>query len=111
VTKNQLGVAVNFEPKWFQVWSGVDVSAPMFFNMGLYGNSAVQFGDNKGQGSYSLGVSFEVDNTYTFDVKYNGYLARHSKDNLAATQGNHNNNILGSWWDRDFVSFTFKTTF
>lgn len=108
-TKNQLGLAINFVPTWYQVWSGVDVSAPMFFNMGLYGNSSVIFGDNKGQGSYSLGVSFDVDNTYAFDVKYNGYLGRHGNDSAGAAS--LNNAALGKYWDRDWVSFTFKTSF
>lgn len=108
-TKNALGLAVNFTPTWYQVWSGVDVSAPMFVGMGLYGNSAVIFGDNKGQGTYSLGVSFDVDNTYTFDVKYNGYLGRHSNDTAGAFS--NNNAALGKYWDRDWVSFTFKTSF
>ncbi|HEX5783666.1 MAG TPA: DUF1302 family protein [Burkholderiaceae bacterium] len=108
-TKNAVGFAVNFEPKWFQVWDGVDVTAPMFLGMGVYGNSAVLFGDNKGQGSYSLGVAFDIQNQYTVDVKYNGFIARHSND--AAGVFSTSNAALGKYWDRDWVSLTFKTTF
>ncbi|HEX5804871.1 MAG TPA: DUF1302 family protein [Macromonas sp.] len=108
-TKNAVGFAVNFEPKWFQVWDGVDVTAPMFLSMGVYGNSAVLFGDNKGQGSYSLGVAFDIQNQYMVDVKYNGFIARHSND--AAGAFSTSNAALGKYWDRDWLSITFKTTF
>jgi hypothetical protein len=108
-TKNAVGFGVQFEPKWFQVWDGVDVTAPMFLGMGLYGNSPVQFGDNKGQGSYSVGVSFDIQNQYSLDVKYNGQIAKHSNDAAGVTS--YSNAALGKYWDRDWVSITFKTTF
>ena len=108
-TKNSMGIAVAFEPKWFQVFNGVDVSMPMFLGMGVKGNSVVMFGDNKGQGSYSVGVSADIDNKHSISLTYNGFIAKHNKDELGA--GSNSNASLGKYWDRDWVSLTYKTTF
>lgn len=108
-SRDAWGMNVMFEPKWYQVFSGIDLSAPMVFGQGLKGNSPVIFGDNEGQGSWSLGVTADAYAKYNFSLKYNGYLGRHKNDELGALSDN--NAALGKWWDRDFVSFTFKTTF
>ena len=108
-TKDAWGFAMIFEPKWFQALPGTDVSMPFYFNQGLKGNSPVLFGDNKGQGAWSLGVTADVSQKYNFALKYNGFLAKHSND--AAGVGGNSNSSLGKYWDRDWVSFTFKTTF
>ena len=108
-TKDAWGFAVQFEPKWFQVVSGLDISAPVFLGLGLKGNSPVPFGDNEGQGSYSFGVTGDLNQKYNFSLKFNGFLAKHSQDHLGA--GGNSNASLGKFWDRNFVSLTLKTTF
>jgi hypothetical protein len=108
-TKDAWGVAVMFEPKWFQVFSGVDLSMPLFYSIGLKGNSPVVFGDNQGQGSWSVGVAADVEAKYNFALKYNGFNVRHRNDQLGA--GGDINTALGKFWDRDSVSLTFKTSF
>ena len=108
-TKNSLGIAVAFEPKWFQVLNGVDVSMPLFLGLGVKGNSVVAFGDNKGQGSYAIGATADVNSKYTVSLKYNGFLAKHDKDELGA--GSNSNASLGKYWDRGWVSLTLKATF
>lgn len=108
-TRNAFGTSILFEPKWFQVWSGVDVTMPLFYSIGLRGNSPVLFGDNKGQGSWSVGVAAEVRNKYNFAIKYNGFNSRHRNDYLGAASSN--NSSLGKYWDRDWISITFKTAF
>ncbi|MFT3666930.1 DUF1302 domain-containing protein [Piscinibacter sp.] len=108
-TKNSMGIAIAFEPKWFQVMNGVDLSMPLFLGVGVKGNSVVAFGDNKGQGSYAIGATADVDSKYTVTLKYNGFLAKHGKDELGAAS--NSNASLGKYWDRGFVSLTLKTTF
>jgi hypothetical protein len=108
-TRNAVGIAVAFEPKWFQVRDGVDLSMPMFLGVGVKGNSVVAFGDNKGQGSFAIGATADIDSKYLITLKYNGFLAKHSKDALGA--GSNSNASLGKYWDRDWVSLTLKTNF
>jgi Protein of unknown function (DUF1302) len=108
-TKNSVGIAVAFEPKWFQVFNGVDLSMPLFLGVGVKGNSVVPFGDNKGQGSYAIGASADIGSKYLVSLKYNGFLAKHDKDELGA--GSNSNASLGKYWDRGWVSLTLKTTF
>jgi len=108
-TKTAVGMNILFEPKWFQVFDGVDVSAPMSYGQGVHGNSPVIFGDNLGQGNWSLGVKGDVFNKYAVTLQYNGFIGRHAHDELGA--GSDNNSALGKYWDRDWVSLTLKTTF
>ena len=108
-TKNAVGIAVAFEPKWFQVRNGVDLSMPMFLGLGLKGNSVVALGDNKGQGSYSVGLTADIQSKYLVSLKYSGFIAKHNKDELGALS--NSNSALGKYWDRGWVSLTFKTTF
>ncbi|UCV23621.1 DUF1302 domain-containing protein [Ferribacterium limneticum] len=108
-TKDAWGAAVLFEPKWFQVFAGTDISMPMFYGVGLKGNSPVPFGDNEGQGSWSLGVAADIQAKYNIALKYNGFIAKHSNDALGMSS--NSNSSLGKYWDRDWVSLTFKTTF
>jgi len=108
-TRNAIGLAVAFEPKWFQVMNGVDLSMPLFLGYGVKGNSIVGFGDNEGQGSYAIGLSADVQNKYLVSLKYNGFIAKHNKDELGAMS--NSNAALGKFWDRNWVSLTFKATF
>lgn len=107
-TKNAYGVAVQFSPKWYQVLNGVDLEMPIFVGVGLNGNSAVMFGDLEGQGSFSVGLAADIKNKYNVALKYNGFIAKHGNDRLGAAS---DNNGLGKWWDRDFISLTVRTTF
>lgn len=108
-TKDAVGINLLFNPTWFQVFDGVDVSMPVSYGKGVRGNSPVIFGDNLGQGSWSVGLTAQAFNKYEFGVKYNGFIARHKNDELGV--GSDNNSALGKYWDRDWVSFTFKASF
>ena len=70
VDTNAYTLAVNFNPIWFQVFPGVDMSMPMAYNVGLKGNSAVQLGGSENAGSYSVGIAADVYQKYKFDLKY-----------------------------------------
>jgi hypothetical protein len=38
-TKNYAGMGATFTPTWYQVFNGVDLSAPLTYAVGLYGNA------------------------------------------------------------------------
>jgi len=107
-TQNYLGVGASFTPTWFQVFPGVDLSAPMTYAVGLSGNAATTFGGNQGLGNYSLGVGADVQQKYRFDLKYIDFIGRYRDNGTAVTSTNGLTTFLR---DRGFVSLTFKTTF
>jgi hypothetical protein len=69
-TRDNWGLAVNFTPTWYQVFPGVDLSAPMSVNVGLDGVSPVQGGGAEDTGTYSVGVGAAIYNQYFVDLKY-----------------------------------------
>jgi hypothetical protein len=108
VTKNYTGVAFAFTPTWFQVFPGVDLSAPFTYAVGIDGNAAVTFGGNEGLGNYTVGLSADVQQKYRFDLKYIDYVGRYKDNGTAVTATNGLTTFLK---DRGAVSLTFKTTF
>ena len=80
VTKNYAGLGINFTPTWFQVFPGVDLSAPIAWSQGLSGNAAVLLGGNKGAGNYSLGVAADIYQKYKVSLQYIGYYGNYSTD-------------------------------
>ncbi|VXC12215.1 conserved exported hypothetical protein [Pseudomonas sp. 8AS] len=69
-TRDNWGIAVNFTPTWYQVFPGVDFTAPMSVNLGIDGNSPVQGGGAEDTGTYSVGVGAAIYNQYYVDLKY-----------------------------------------
>ena len=107
-TKDYVGVGFAFTPSWFQVFPGVDLSAPMTYAIGVSGNSATVFGGNEGLGNYTVGVSADVQQKYRIDLKYVDYIGRYRDNGSAVTTQNGFTTFLK---DRGFVSLTFRTTF
>lgn len=107
-TKNYFGLSTAFTPTWFQVFPGVDLSAPLTFAIGLSGNAPTVFGGNQGNGNYTIGVSANVYQKYLIDLKYIDWLGR-SKDN--GTMVTSVNGLTTYLTDRGFISLTLKTTF
>lgn len=108
VTKDYIGTSIAFTPTWFQVFPGVDLSAPVTYAIGLKGNSATVFGGNEKLGNYSIGLSADVRQKYRFDLKYIDYVGRYKDNGTAVTAQNGLTTFLK---DRGFVSLTFKTSF
>jgi hypothetical protein len=108
VTKDYAGIGLSFSPSWFQVFPGVDLSAPVTYAIGLHGNAATTFGGNEGLGNYSLGLGADVLQKYRFDLKYIDFVGK-TKDNGTAVTST--NGLTAYLKDRGFVSLTFKTTF
>lgn len=109
VSKDYIGLGINFTPTWFQVLPSVDLSMPIAWSGGLHGNSAVLSGGNKNAGSFSIGVAADIRSTYNIALRYVGFYGPYS-----ATAGggmnvpNGTNSVLS---DRGHVLLTFKTTF
>lgn len=107
-TKDFVGLALAFTPTWYQVFPGVDLSAPLTYAIGLSGNAPVIFGGNQSNGNYSIGVSADVFQKYRFDLKYIDFMGRYRDNGTSVTTQNGFTTLLK---DRGFVSLTFKTTF
>jgi hypothetical protein len=107
-TKDYWGVGFAFTPTWYQVFPGVDLSAPLTYAVGVSGNAATVFGGNEGLGNYTLGVSADVQQKYRFDLKYIDYVGSYKDNGTAVTSTNGLTTFLK---DRGFVSLTFRTTF
>jgi hypothetical protein len=108
VTKNYAGIGIGFTPNWYQVFPGVDLSAPLTYAIGISGNAATTFGGNQGLGNYTIGVSADVQQKYRFDLKYIDFVG-HYKDN--GTTVTSTNGLTTYLKDRGMLSLTFKTTF
>ena len=108
VTDHAVGFGANFTPTWFQVFPGMDLSMPLSFGLGLYGNSAVSNGSNKNAGSWSAGLSLDVFRKYNFTLAYVGYFGEVTNDPKTGTV---TNGYFAALKDRGWVSFTFKMTF
>jgi hypothetical protein len=110
VSKYFVGLGLNFNPTWFQVRPGVDMSMPLNYSVGLSGNSGVQSGGNKHAGNYGAGVSFDVRQKYRIDFKYVDFFGPIA---ISPTTGaiTSNAGALSLLKDRGFVALTLKTTF
>jgi hypothetical protein len=111
-TKNAEGLTAKFEPQWFQVFPGADLSMPTTFSRGLKGTSPVLFGGYEGAYSYSIGLALDVKGKYTLNLAYNDSYARHTNaDNALGLSAVNTIGGIGAQWDRGWVSFTAKMSF
>ena len=109
VSRNYAGLAINFTPKWFQVFPGVGPAGARHMEPGLYGNAAISFGGNKGNGNYSAGLGADILQRYRVDLRYNGYYGDYATSATGAMTVPNGANA--SLKDRGWLSLTFKTTF
>ncbi|MEJ8845791.1 DUF1302 domain-containing protein [Variovorax rhizosphaerae] len=110
VSRNAVGLALNFTPTWYQVFPGMDLSMPLSYSRGLSGNSAVATGGSKNAGSFGVGLGLDVYSKYRFDLKYVGYFGDNAL-NPAGTAVVTANGSQALLKDRGAVYLTFKTTF
>ena len=104
-TNDFMSISARVEPKWMQVWNGVDVTLPIYYTMGVKGNSAVFYGGYEGNGSFSVGLTADYQNKHNFALTFSQPL-----DKKVIT----GNTVLGATsnlWDRGNLAFTYKTTF
>ena len=120
VTKNPQAVAINstrdawalrliFEPAWFQVKPGLDLSAPIGLGWSGHGASSAvtQFnaGGAKG-GDLSLGLKGTYEQTWRFGLNYTHYLGAAGLG-LVDTHFTFKQSLA----DRDFVSLSVQRSF
>jgi hypothetical protein len=93
-------IGIVFKPTWFQVWPGTDLSVPFTLSYTIDGEKApIGFGGDEENGNASLGLEFDINQTWLATLKYNNFFGP-----VAAGLG-------GLLKDRDNVSFTVKRTF
>ncbi|KYO75107.1 MULTISPECIES: DUF1302 domain-containing protein [Pseudomonas aeruginosa group] len=109
VSKDFVGLGISFTPTWYQVFPGVDLTMPLFYSVGVSGNSAVSTGGSKDGGSYSVGVGADVYQKYQFDLRYVDFTGPLRTDANGVITSYGGPQALTR--DRGFVSLTFKTSF
>lgn len=111
-TKDYFGIAINFTPTWFQVFPGIDISAPLSYSRGLKGNSAVAFGGNERNGNYAIGIAADAYQKYRFDLKYVDFYGKTKEGTLNGLPATISQNGFSTLLkDRGHIVATFKTTF
>ena len=112
-TRNAWGLTIRFEPIWYQVFPGADLSLPLLYSVGLKGTSPVLFGGYEGGSSYSAGISLDVKAKYTLTLAYNGSYARRHNNSVNAFGQQQVGAIggIGAQWDRRWISFTLKAAY
>jgi hypothetical protein len=109
-TKDYVGGQVNFEPVWFQVMPGVDLSMPLSVYMGLIGNSAVTAGGTKNSGTYSAGLTADIFQKYKANLSYIGFFGTLGNDPTTGETTTGNGPYV-ALRDRGMVTLTLKATF
>ncbi len=92
-------LGIVFSPTWYQVFPGWDMSVPLSVSMQVDGEkSPFTFGGDKNRGNGSVGVVFNINETWNLSARYNMFFG-------PVTAG-----IGGLLKDRDNVSITLKRT-
>lgn len=95
-TRFAAGVRALFEPVYFAVMPGMDLSVPMSVGYGLAGRSSIDTGQNAGAGSFELGLSATYRAVWRASVTLTRFIGAPTRQPFA---------------DRHFVSFSLQTTF
>lgn len=99
-------VSANFQPRWLQVYPGVDMSAPMFISYGLKGNANAATIAAK-QALYQVGLQFDVRQKHVVKIAYTGGRSH------AETTASGGMTGSGTWWqnDRGWLNVSLKSSF
>ena len=95
-TRSYVGARALFEPVYFAVLPGMDLSVPMSIGYGLAGRSSVDSGQNAKAGSFELGVSATYRANWRGSLTLTRFLGGPTRQAFA---------------DRHFVSLSLQTTF
>jgi len=91
-----LALQTVFEPQYFEVLPGLDLSVPIGFGYGLIGRSSTDDTQNAGAGNFDVGVSAKFRSVWQASLTYTRFLGSPPRQPLA---------------DRDFVSLSVQRTF
>lgn len=95
-TRSYVGARALFEPVYFAVLPGMDLSVPMSVGYGLAGRSSVDSGQVSKAGSFELGLSGTYRAAWRGSLTFTRFLGAPHRQPFA---------------DRHFVSFSIQTTF
>ena len=107
VTDHNVTAQFGMTPSWYQIIPGWDLSVPISYGIGLYGNSAVSGGGNEHAGSYSVGIIMDGWAKYNLTLKYSNNFGEYETGTTGAITVNNN---TGALYDRGVLMFTFKFT-
>jgi hypothetical protein len=109
ISKDFASIDLNFAPTWFQVFPGADLSMPLYYSRGLYGNSATNI-MQKDAGMWSGGLSVDYLARHKFDLLYADYFGKYRTDPatgiFAVTSSDY-----AMLKDRGTLSFTYRYSF
>lgn len=108
-TRDAWGFRVLFEPSWYQVKPGLDVSMPINLGYSPKGRSAAApVGVDKG-GDITIGLNGEYQKTWKFGLSYTHYFGSEGPLLIAAT--GYSNSFKQYLRDRDFIAFNIQRSF
>jgi len=116
-TRGAFAMRVLFEPSYFQVASGLDLSLPIGvgYNFGGRSSAIGNFaGGVSDGGDWTIGVKARYQNAWNFSLTYNDYFgkARTFTETLVPGSGSPRQLSFGqSLSDRAYVAFSASTTF
>ena len=112
VTKYSTSLQVGFTPQWPQLFPSWDLSLPMSYKYGLYGNSPAIGGSYEGAYNYSIGTKFTYRNRYDFTLQWNDAHVDYKKNAAGvATTANASGSGGGVVNNKGWLNFSFKTSF
>jgi hypothetical protein len=116
-TKGAWAMRMIFEPQYFQVMPGLDISVPigLGYNFGGRSSAVANFaGGVSNGGDFSIGLKGKYQSAWNFALSYTGYLgsAKTFTQTLVPGAGSPRQLTFGqSLKDRSFLSFTVSRTF
>jgi hypothetical protein len=116
-TKDEINVAVLFDPQWLQVYPGINLDAPVSVSAGLYGNgqtlALAATGSSAGSISYSVGIHALIHQLYNIKLAYSGFHSPTGQVLDTPLGQPYYNSGSGQWmWnDKGQIQLTFSTAF
>jgi len=116
VDRDAWGFRVVFEPAYYQVLPGLDITVPIGLGYNPKGKSSVVAGFNGGVdrgGDMSIGINGEYQKVWKLGAKYTHYLGNENVFVIPSASPNSAlmNSFAQTLKDRDFLSFSIQTTF
>jgi hypothetical protein len=109
-TRDAGGLQLYFQPKWYDVFGfpGMELSMPLTYYRGLFGNSVIQNGDAEGSGSWTAGLALDMFQRYNLTLNFIRSFGKYDVDQNGAASLFKGGG--GAYEDRDWISLTFKFT-
>jgi hypothetical protein len=106
--RDATNIRVIYEPKYRQVWPGVDLSVPLGIGYGISGNySVVGSFNGEGVGDLSIGLSGSYLDVWRFGVNFTHYFG--DKGTYIDSDGHRS--FKQALADRDYLSFSVLRAF